>query len=134
MYDFDDTGIGLPSGSGSVEEWGHTVCKLQKLASLDSTYVDLLRHRDSDKVYEYLKWISEHGDHARCSSEVKDLCMFLRRAGVKFVKECSADAKGTSSADLANREVRVPVSGTPGPYRYKGSKGNHSKPYQATHA
>jgi hypothetical protein len=119
-FDLEDTSVQLPPDVTGLEQWGHTVCKLAKVAPLDATYVDLL-YNGSEKVAEYLKWIYDHGSHSRYNTGVQDLSKYLRRAGVKFIKQ--PDIHGTMAHEtfLANRELRQPLSRSPGPYRYNST-------------
>lgn len=121
-FDLEDTSVELPPDVTGLEQWGHTVCKLAKVAQLDATYVDLL-YNGSEKVSEYLKWISDHGSHSRYNTGVQDLSRYLRRAGVQFIKQ-PENTHGTMGSEkfLTNRELRQPLSRSPGPYRYKGTE------------
>lgn len=50
--------ITLPEDIHSVEEWGNTVCKLQKVKELSLTYQELAENKDHA---DYVKWVIDHG-------------------------------------------------------------------------
>eukprot|EP00438_Fugacium_kawagutii_P021043 Skav236150 [mRNA] locus=scaffold2146:256067:256612:- [translate_table: standard] len=48
----------LPEGVESIEDWGTTVCRMPKVASLGASYEELVQ---MPKWHEYLKWVVDHG-------------------------------------------------------------------------
>lgn len=60
-----DSEIELPSGIKSVQQWGETICELQRVKADNKTYVEIVK----DPAYSsYVPWIVQHGEGkgARC--------------------------------------------------------------------
>lgn len=56
------SGVGLPEGVESLEEWGRTICELPKVKDLAASYQELLNLSDSGdtKMASYLNWIRNY--------------------------------------------------------------------------
>ena len=70
------SGVGLPEGVESLEEWGRTICALPKVKDLAASYQELLNLSDSGdtKMASYLNWIRNYKGP---SSRTLDLKKYL---------------------------------------------------------
>eukprot|EP00435_Cladocopium_sp_Y103_P055282 s943_g18.t1 len=102
-----DEKIQLPEGITSLEEWGNTVCELQKVKSDNKTYHELTK----DSEYSsYLTWIVQHGKGkgAKCE-DFRNYLIFGKfvKTGVQNRKAASVGLGGPLGSDTVSNSFRV---------------------------
>ena len=68
-----DSKITFPPGVSSLVDWGTTICRLPRVASLNASYEKLTRMPDQQP---YLKWVAEHG--ASRGGRFDDFSLYLK--------------------------------------------------------
>ena len=68
-----DSKITFPPGVSSLADWGTTICRLPRVASLNASYEELTRMPDQQP---YLKWVAEHG--ASRGGRFEDFSLYLK--------------------------------------------------------
>ena len=68
-----DSKITFPPGVSSLVDWGTTICRLPRVASLNASYEKLTRMPDQQP---YLKWVAEHG--ASRGGRFEDFSLYLK--------------------------------------------------------
>ena len=68
-----DSKITFPPGVSSLVDWGTTICRLPRVASLNASYEELTRMPDQQP---YLKWVAEHG--ASRGGRFEDFSLYLK--------------------------------------------------------
>lgn len=95
----EESNIELPAGIKSVEEWGRTVCELQKVKNENKTYGEIAvdpSHRS------YLQWIVQHGKGK--SAKYDDFRNYLIYGQFVTVNESGLTFPGSNEV----RKIRAP--------------------------
>eukprot|EP00435_Cladocopium_sp_Y103_P041244 s3767_g11.t1 len=82
------TGLKLPPRVTDLKDWGTTICKLPKVASLQLSHDDMVK--DTKKYGSYLHWVLAHG--ANRGGRLEDLCLYLQAIDYDHMHPASSEA------------------------------------------
>jgi hypothetical protein len=99
-----DTGVKLSPGITDLKDWGTTVCKLPKVASLKLSYEELVQ--DPKNHQDYLMWVLKHGaDRADRGGRLEDLRLYLKAIKYDQKPELSRDQLFPGTQEIREKKI-----------------------------